>query len=186
MKKTSMKAVMLCTVLFMGSAVLCAADAGIIRNPEFKLNAKGKLDGWYTSNSPLMEALVQKPEGNYIKLPCVEKNVKNEKRFGNVFTQHIRKPAAGTYVYGMDVSPSRQFYQVLIVMYYKGQDGKTVFNGTHLKPKDYPEPGKWTRIVGEITIPEGVNMFAFCLEIRAKEAGGDVLIKAPSMKLKEE
>ena len=185
MKRSTTRIALVCAALVMGAA-LSAAD-NVLKNPGFETNAKGIVLSWYMNGLQLKDYLVKDPGGNYIKMPSVEKkSVNGQKRFGNVLTQQVMKPKGGTYVYGVDLAPSQKFYQVLIILYYKGKDGKTVFSGTQLKPKDYPEPGKWTRLVGEITIPEGLTFIAFCVEIRAKEVGGDLLIKAPCMQLKEE
>lgn len=179
------------TVLFLGSVPLQAAeklpDGNLLRNPEFRLSEQGKLPFWRVYQNDAAEALVKNtpPEVNFLKLESFAPS-KKWKKIGNLLAQSIDRPAAGQYVFGAELSPSRKFRQLVILLMYKGKDGKTVFTGTNLKHTQYPAPGKWIRLVGEAEIPAGIQRVFFCVEIRAEEAGGNVLVKSPFLQWKEE
>ena len=163
-------------------------DGNLLRNPEFRrITQKGKVEFWKISQNDSAECVVRKapPEVNIINLESLPPG-KNWHKSGNLLLQSVEKPPAGQYVYGADLAPSRKFRQLIILLMYKNRDGKTVFTGTTLKHAQYPDPGKWIRLVGETEIPAGVKQLSFCIEIRAEEAGGDVLVKSPFLQWKEE
>ena len=163
-------------------------DGNLLRNPEFRsVTQKGKVEGWKISQNDSAECIVKNapPEVNIVNLESLPPG-KGWHKFGNLLLQTVENPPAGPYVYGADLAPSRKFRQLIILLMYKNRDGKTVFIGTTLKHAQYPAPGKWIRLVGETEIPAGVKQLSFCVEIRASEAGGNVLVKSPFLQWKEE
>ena len=163
-------------------------DGNLLRNPEFRsITQKGKVECWKIYQNDSAECVVKNApsEMNIVNLESLPPG-KSWHKFGNLLLQQVENPPAGPYVYGADLAPSRKFRQLIILLMYKGKDGKTVFTGTTLKHVHYPAPGKWIRLVGETEIPAGIKQLSFCIEIRASEAGGNVLVKSPFLQWKEE
>lgn len=179
------------TALFLGGMTVFGAgsDGNLIRNPEFKLNEKGKPSFWDVRGGKLEEMIVEgsKKGRTAVKMPLVPSKSKAFK-FGNVFAQSIIRPAAGTYVVSVNLSPSRKFVWTLIVLYYKNPEtGKWVYisNG-RLKPEDYPKVGEWKKKCFTVTIPENVKFLGFAVELRDNEPDGFIKIENPNFILREE
>ena len=114
-----MNVVKLAAMLFAGfvlsAQMLCGAETAgnLIRNPEFKL-VKGKLRYWNVRNGKAETMLSDGSQKGVsaVKMPVLKTKSKVFK-YGNVFSQTIIIPAAGTYVVTVGFSVSRKFDQTL-------------------------------------------------------------------------
>lgn len=189
-----MNVVKLAAMLFAGSVLsvqmLCGAETAgnLIRNPEFKL-VKGKLRYWNVRNGKAETMLSDGSQKGVsaVKMPVLKTKSKVFK-YGNVFSQTIIRPAAGTYVVTVGFSVSRKFDQTLVLVYYKDPvSGKYVYNKDgRLKFRDYSEPGKWKKKSVIVTIPENVQRVDFAVEVRDNKPGGTVSVEQPEFMLREE
>ena len=178
-------ALFLCAMKVFGTG----SDGNLIRNPEFQPDAKGKPSFWSVRGGKIEEMIVEgsKKGKSAVKMPLVPAKSKAFK-FGNVFSQAITRPAAGTYVISVNLSPSRKFVWTQIVLYYKDPEtGKWVYlDGGRLKPEDYPKTGEWKKKCYTVTIPENVRSIGFAVELRDNEPDGFIKIENPTFILREE
>ena len=108
------------------------------------------------------------------------------KKGSNVFSQYVPKPKGGVYVYSVELAPSRRFAVAQVILMYRGDNGKMVYQSARMKPADYPKDGEWGRIIGEARIPEGRKSLGFAVQINDPNPEGSVLIRDPMLILKEE
>jgi len=174
-----------------GGQIVLGADSSVnlARNPEFKLNAKGKAAPWSVRYGKIAEMIT---EGSEPGVPAVKMPLSFRKaaryNYGNVLSQQIKNPAPGTYIVTVNLAPSRKFNDALIVVYYTDPEtGKRVFapNG-RLKIGDYPKPGEWKKKCYEVNIPENVKSLGFGVEVRDNKEDGFIKIEKPSFIFREE
>ena len=160
---------------------IASASAGdnILENAEFA--DQGKF--WGIRYSKIEESI---QEENGKKAVKMEMHALADNRGNNVFIQNVRNPKGGVYVYSAEVAPSRKFAILQLLLIYRNDKGKDVYQFVRMKPAEYPEPGKWTRLIGEVNLPEGRKSVAFVVEIRDPKPEGFVLIRNPMLNLKEE
>ena len=156
-----------------------AKTGNILRNPEFA--DQGKF--WKLRYSKTEESIQEEDGGKAVKM---ELHTLDNKRGNNVFSQYVPKPKGGVYVYSVDLLPSRRFAVLQVIVMYRGDNGKTVYQFSRIKPAEYPKEGEWGRIIGEAKIPEGRKNLGFAVQINDPNPEGSVLIRNPMMNLQEE
>ena len=156
-----------------------AKTGNILRNPEFA--DQGKF--WKLRYSKTEESIQEEDGGKAVKM---ELHTLDNKRGNNVFSQYVPKPKGGVYVYSVDLLPSRRFAVLQVIVMYRGDNGKTVYQFSRIKPAEYPKEGEWGRIIGEAKIPEGRKNLGFAVQINDPNPEGSVLIRNPMMSLREE
>ena len=152
------------------SSVSSANTGNILKNPEFA-------DQDHARQIPLALP-VPRADGPVVRMEMAEVKGKGN----NVLTQTVRTLKSGDYVCSVELSPSGEFAFIQMLAMYKDDNGKTVYQSSRIKP----EPGKWTRLIGKASIPEGRKNVSFAVEIRNPKPEGFVLIRNPEMSLREE
>ena len=155
-----------------------AETPNLLKNPDF--SGRGKF--WKLRYHNLQDSIRDENGKKIIRMEMAAAN----KRGGNVFSQTVIRPQGGSYVYSVEVSPSRKFARVQVVIMYSDDNGKTVYPGARMKSAEYPKPGEWGRIIGEVKIPAGRKHVGFAVEVRDSKAEGYILIRNPQMTLREE
>ena len=155
-----------------------AETANLLKNPDF--SGQGKF--WKLRYHDLQDSIREENGKKFIRMEMAAAN----KRGGNVFSRTVIRPQGGSYVYSVELSPSRKFARVQVVIMYSDDNGKTVYPGARMKPAEYPKPGEWGRIIGEVKIPAGRKYVGFAVEVRDPKAEGFILIRDPQMTLREE
>ena len=157
------------------SPVSSAETKNILRNPEFA--DQGKF--WRIKHAKIEESIQEEDGGKVVKIHPHARI--------NTFGQYLPKPKGGVYVYSAEFLPSRKLFAALQVsVTYRDDNGKPVYRSSKVKPAEYPEPGKWGRIVGEVKIPEDRKSVGFMILFRDRDPEGFLLIRNPTMSLKEE
>ena len=156
---------------------MAAESENILKNPEFADQGKS----WQLRYDKLQDSILEEDGKKVVRMGIAPV----EKGGNNVFMQRLVQPQGGDYVYSVELSPSRKFKEVLIVLFWKG-NVKNVYRSSRLSPRNYPKPGQWGKIAGEVKIPGGKRSVTFAVEVRDPEAGGHILIRNPEMKLREE
>ena len=157
--------------------VSVSAGDNILKNPEFV--DQGKF--WNLRYNNLQNSIQEENGKKFIRMEMAAANEKGN----NVFSQNVTRPKGGNYVYSVELAPSRKFKDVLVILFWK-ENGKYVYRSSRLSPRNYPKPGQWGKIVGEVKIPDGKRSVTFAVEIRDPDAGGHILIRNPEMKLRDE
>lgn len=160
-----------------GIASLAAESENILKNPEFAKQGKS----WQLRYNKLQDSISEEDGKKVVRMeiaPAVQGG-------GNVFSQILLQPQGGNYIYSVELAPSRKFKDVLVILFWK-ENGKNVYRSSRLSARNYPKPGQWGKIVGEVKIPDGKRSVTFAVEIRDPDAGGHILIRNPEMKLRDE
>ena len=179
MKKNNTKIRAFCAAALMTFGIVSvSAGDNILKNPGFA--DQGKF--WAMRYNKLQDSIKEENGKKFIRMEMAA--VKGNG--SNVFSQAVIRPKGGNYVYSVEVSPSRKFAVTQVVVMYPGDDGKTIYHVTRMKPAEYPESGKWGRIIGEVKIPDGRKYVGIAVEIRDAKAEGFLLIRDPQLTLREE
>ena len=158
--------------------VSVSAGDNILKNPEFA--GQGKF--WNLRYNKHQNSIQEENGKKFIRMEMAAANDKGN----NVFSQNVQRPKGGNYVYSVELSPSRKFAVIQITIWYPGDDGKTVYRGYRMQAAEYPEPGKWARIIREFKIPEGKKAVGIAVEIRDAKPEGFLLIRNPELSLRDE
>ena len=165
-----------------GTESASASSAGtknILRNPEFADHGKF----WKIRFSKIEESIQEENGGKVVKMELHQlPNI-----CANILSQYVPKPKGGVYVYSVGILPSRKLFNALHVsVMYRDDNGKSVNQTVRMRHADYPEQGKWGKIIGEIKIPEGRKSLGFNVYFRDPKPDGFLLIRNPEMSLREE
>ena len=178
MKKNNTKIRAFCAAALMTFGIVSvSAGDNILKNPGFA--DQGKF--WNLRYNKLQDSIKEENGKKFIRMEmAAAKEIGN-----NVFSQAVIRPKGGNYVYSVELAPSRKFKDVLVILFWK-ENGKYVYRSSRLSPRNYPKPGQWGKIVGEVKIPDGKRSVTFAVEVRDPDAGGHILIRDPQMTLREE
>ena len=155
-----------------------AETKNILRNPGFA--DQGKF--WKIRHGKIEDSIREEAGTPAVRMEMAPVKAKGN----NVFSQRVRTPKGGDYIYAVELAPSRKFAVAQVLVIYKDDNGKAVYQFSRMKPAEYPEPGKWGRIIGEARIPEGRTHVDFAVQIGDPKAEGSVLIRHPELSLREE
>ena len=179
MKINNSKIRAFCTAALMTVGIVSvSAGDNILKNPEFA--DQGKF--WNLRYNNLQNSIREENGKKFIRLEMAAANGKGI----NVFSQSVQRPKGGNYVYSVELSPSRKFEVIQVVIWYPGDDGKTIYRGHRMKAAEFLDPGKWVKINREFKIPEGKKSVGIAVEIRDAEPEGFLLIRNPELRLRDE
>jgi hypothetical protein len=169
-------------VAFMFFAIQATAQQNkdnLFKNSELKANKEGKIAGWSFQGS--FSSAPGYKGGNSI---CVNMDNKGRTLYQSTMTQIVKGLKSGKYIFSAYVKLDKKIDGLILCRIIE-QNGKSVYE-TARTDASGQETDKWTKIMLEFNIPEGVDKAMIAFDLRDKSPGAKIWIDSPCLIYKAE
>ncbi|MBN2641995.1 MAG: hypothetical protein JXR78_10090 [Victivallales bacterium] len=115
---------------------------------------------------------------------CIKMDRKGRTLYQSTMGQNIRNLSHGKYIFSAYVKLDKKI-DALVLCRIITQNGKSVYQSIRLDSTQQ-EIEKWTKMMLEFDIPEGINSAFVAFDLRDKSAGAKVWIDSPLLEYKAE
>ena len=179
--------VILGTMFAVSGLIFAQSGTNLLKNSDLKFDDNGKLIDWSHGGVKCKFSSDAGYKGqNSARGTLGKQEAKPGEEMGKaVMLQRVEGLKPGKYTFSAYIKLDRKINNMVLLRIIK-VDGKDLYQGTHLKAPDQPEPGAWAKVMAEFDIPAGTDVATIAFDLRDSSDGANVWVDSPALTYKAE